>query len=196
VACPPRVEAALKSIDGVSSVSVSYGGCSACIEATRPITDAEISAVLAAGNYQLKSTESIDACPTPTAEAIQDPWADTTGIDAQIISHGERVSLRDHRPEGKFTVFDFGAPWCGPCHEAAAQLRTELAAQPDLAVRAISLGDDPYESFKLPAAIQHLSGAAGIPWFIVFPPSGRSIYAGDDLDAALAAIAAQRQTSE
>ena len=43
-------------------------------------------------------------------------WIDAQG-DFKIISHGERVSIKKHRVKGKYTIVDFSAIWCVPCHD-------------------------------------------------------------------------------
>ena len=67
-----------------------------------------------------------------------------------------------------------------------------MKAHPDIAVRAISLGDDPKASFELPVAKQHLAFAPGIPWFVVYAPNGKKIYEGGELEKAFSKIGKSR----
>jgi thiol-disulfide isomerase/thioredoxin len=180
------------SVSGVQQVQVNYDEALACIDVERPIEADTLTAALATENYSLGAIQSVDSCPqTPTIHP-KDPWARTDGVDASIISDGFEVKLTDHRVDGKFTIFDFGASWCGPCHVAADRLRELMKSTPDLAVRAISLGHDPKSSFEYPVVKQHMAFATGLPWFIVFSPTGKKIYEGNSLDKALRAIEKKR----
>ena len=116
-----------------------------------------------------------------------------TGVDATIISKGAKVDLKAQLVPEHFTVFDVGAPWCGPCFISAKRLARYLADHDDTAVRVIDLvAPTAPESFALPVAQQHFSFIAGLPWFVVHAPNGKVIYRGDDVDAAIAAIDKKR----
>ena len=191
--CPPRVVKALKTIEGIERVGVDFDNESACIESSKPIEPEQISSALGTENYTLGTVESVETCPKRPKVSPADPWADTDGLDAKIVSDGFEFELNDHQAPGKFTLFDFGASWCGPCHVAADRLKKELQKTPDLAVRAISLGHDPQTSFDFPVAKQYMAFAQGLPWFIVLSPQGKKIYEGGDLDKALQVIARKRK---
>jgi copper chaperone CopZ len=191
--CPPRVESALLEIDGVDKVSVNYIQSSACLETTTDISSEQLSLALATERYTLGEVTPVDACTIAPKVSPRDPWADTNGVDARIISDGFVFELEEHRVADKFTIFDFGASWCGPCHVAANRLRELLPTAPDLAVRAISLGHDPKTSFDYPVVKQHMAFAQALPWFIVISPQGKKIYEGNDLDGALKSIDRKRK---
>ena len=191
--CPARVERALLEIDGVDNVSVSFEKESACLETTRDISSEYLIVSVSTESYTLGEVTPVDACTLKPTVSPRDPWANTEGVDAQIISDGFKFDLDAHRVPDKFTIFDFGASWCGPCHVAANRLRELLPQTPDLAVRAISLGHDAKTSFDYPVVKQHMAFAKGLPWFIVLSPQGKKIYEGDDLDAVLKAIDRKRK---
>ena len=157
-----------------------------------PDFDAVRTAVTGLG-YTVASVNLVNNCPRSLQGGMRDPWANTDGVDAAVISHGERVELSDHRVEGKFTIIDFGAPWCGPCHEAARDLKVYLGEHDDTAVRAVTMGgNDPDESYSLPVAKQHLQWVDAIPYFIVFDRNGKTVYKGAELDALILAIDKRR----
>lgn len=191
-ACPPRIEKALMEIEGVQRVLVNYEEAHACIEVDAPIESTILTKALASAKYDIGTIQSVESCPQKPTIHPKDPWAQTDGFDALVISDGFEVELTDHQVDGKFTLFDFGASWCGPCHVAADRLRELLKSTPDLAVRAISLGHDPNASFDYPVVKQHMAFAPGLPWFIVFSPTGKKIYEGNDLNKALRAIEKKR----
>ncbi|MCB9761503.1 MAG: hypothetical protein H6739_16790 [Alphaproteobacteria bacterium] len=127
------------------------------------------------------------------ASPFPDPWLGSEGLDVVQVSSGEAVTLSDHLIPGRFTIFDFGAAWCAPCHDAAHTLKGYLAVHPDVAVRAISLEGDPWDTAALPAAQEHLPGRGRIPYFIVFDPSGQRIYQGHRVNRALRRVDRRRQ---
>ena len=80
-----------------------------------------------------------------------------------VVSHGEAVDLTKLAAAGKFTVYDFGAPWCEPCYGVADALKVYLGQHNDTAVRAVVLdAGDPKQSFALPVVKQYLEFAAGL----------------------------------
>ena len=103
----------------------------------------------------------------------------------KIISTGEKFKYKDHLSKGEYTLFDFGAPWCGPCYKTAEKLRTILKERNDLSIRVIELNAPATKAFELPAAQQHLGFAAGIPWLVLFDKKGKKQYEGPLLDEAL-----------
>jgi len=98
-----------------------------------------------------------------------------------VTAKGEEVDLEAHEVDGKFTIFDFGAPWCGPCHVAEKLLRDYLSDHPDVALRAVVLdAQDAKTSFDMPVVAQHLQTAPGLPYFILVNPKGKTIARGVD----------------
>lgn len=126
---------------------------------------------------------------TSAALAFPDPWAVPTTLDVETISQGEAVDPLEHLAEGKYTIVDVGASWCAPCHEAAGLLRDYMADHPDVAVRAVALGDGPLESY--PAA-SLLTGREMIPFLIVYSPTGNVLYEGHRAQRALRRIERHR----
>lgn len=107
-------------------------------------------------------------------------------VDAQKISEaGEAVELREHLAAGKVTVFDFYAAWCKPCREVDRHMKQVLTAHADVALRKIDVVDWDSEVAKA-----HLRNVPGLPYVIVFGPSGTQVAAIsglhlDELDAAI-----------
>jgi copper chaperone CopZ/thiol-disulfide isomerase/thioredoxin len=193
LSCEGKVQRAVGAIDGVAQVHASMPGQAACIELEGEVSDIAVAAAIGGLGYTVDMLSRPDRCPDSLlAETYPDPWEDTAGVDAAIISEGDELAFADHLVASKFTIFDFGAPWCGPCHVAASTLRGELTEANDIAVRAISLGQDPRASFQFPVAKQHLAFAPGLPWFVVYSPKGKAIYTGSNVDKALAMIEKKR----
>src|SRR5262249_45320256 len=81
------------------------------------------------------------------------------------VAHGEAVALLPAR--GKWTVFDFWAPWCEGCQTLALDLKQLAAQQQDLAIRRVNIVD-----FDSPIARQELRDVTLLPHVRVLDPRG------------------------
>ena len=149
--------------------------------------DASIQEVLVqrlqAQGYTVTERANTEKCQLET----QSLWEGAEG-DVEIVSTGERFSMRKTRAKGKYTIFDFGAIWCPPCQQVAKQLKPIVKDHPNLAVRSVDLGSDATESFDHPVVFQHLSDVEAIPWLVLLDPNGKVIYKGSDLDEIMALL--------
>jgi len=190
--CEGKISEALDELPFLESTTVSCDLGQACAEIKGPIDENVVSSTLKGLGYSLLSIEEVELCELQKSSTPQN-WQDSGALDVQIISSGETVELDDHRSEGKFTIYDFAAPWCGPCHVAEKLLKQYLSDHSDTAVRAIVLDSkDPKTSFNMPAAKQHLSSAPGLPYFVVVDPKGKVIYRGVDVPKAMKQIDKRR----
>lgn len=191
--CRVKARDALSPLPFVSKIITSDSNSTVCIETNGPHDRASLESALGTLEYSIASFKVEASCPQDIGK-VREPWeGKTEGRDAVVISQGERFDLAAALVPGKFTIIDFGAPWCGPCHEAAALLATYLDSHSDVAVRIVNLdSSDVTESYSLPAAKQHLEYAPGIPWFVVYNPKGKRIYQGLSLDKVLDAVAKKR----
>jgi thiol-disulfide isomerase/thioredoxin len=194
VGCDTELAAALARDPHVASVRVAPTDGWACVTLrSSTTTEALTAAARDCDDLVVRSVEPMASCPAvPPPLPPTDPWANPPpGADIQIVSRGEVFDPKAAKVDGKTTVFDYGAPWCGPCHLAARLLGAYAATHPAVAIRAIHLGGtSPAESFALPVARAHLSDVPGVPWLVVYGPTGKVRYRGADAAAALAAIEA------
>ena len=192
--CQQSVSAALGSLPFVESTTASFAVGGACLDLSAEGDTDRIREAVAGLGYTVTATETVETCPAQLRKGHQvDPWDETGGHDVVVISRGPEVDLEDHLAAGKFTVIDFGAPWCGPCHTTAATLRAYMDEHDDVAVRVVTLdAADPRDSYALPVVEQHLKFVAGIPYFLVYAPSGKTLYKGSEVDDAIAAIDKKR----
>ncbi len=193
--CQKNVTAALEGLPFVRNSVSSFAVGGACLELSGGGDTERIREAVTGLGYTVRAIEAVETCPAKLRPGHRiDPWDDTGGHDVVVVSRGEEVDLEAQLVADKYTVIDFGAPWCGPCHTAAATLRRYMDEHADTAVRAITLdANDPRESYALPVVEQHLKWIGGIPYFIVYDPSGRTIYKGSEVDAAIKAIDKRRE---
>lgn len=94
--------------------------------------------------------------------------AATTGDVVDAVSAGEEVALS---PEpGKWTIFDFWAPWCEACKELDSRLRSLAAERSDVAVRRVNIVD-----FDSPIARKELPGVELLPHLRLLGPDGTAV---------------------
>ena len=97
-----------------------------------------------------------------------EPYPD--GADVVFVTKtGEAVgALERFRVDGKFTVLDFYADWCGPCRDVDRQLHGILTGRDDLAIRKFNVVD-----FDSPLARELGPKLTKLPYVVVFDPKGR-----------------------
>jgi thiol-disulfide isomerase/thioredoxin len=100
--------------------------------------------------------------PTETASAPN------AGDVLDAVTQGEAARL-DAVP-GKWTVFDFWAPWCEACKVLDPQLRQLAAERPDVALRRINIVD-----LESPIARRELTPATVLPHVRVSGPDGVTV---------------------
>ena len=192
VSCEMKITKAMKAVDFVDNIDISASSEMMCADLTGEFVAAEVTQRITDLGYTVTSIERTPDC---TVEQRKYPvnWVENENLDVETISRGEEVNLDQHIVAGKFTIFDFGAPWCGPCHVAEKMLKDYLKDHADVAVRAVVLdSDDAKASFAMPVAHQHLGAAPGLPYFVAIGPSGRTVYRGADVAKLLKKVDAKR----
>jgi len=182
ISCQEKVTNALNDLPFVSRSSASTASGTACADLSGAVDRDAVARAMGEFGYTITTIEVVETCE-PHSKRFPANWGNTEGLDVTIISRGETVNLEEHRPASKWTIFDFGAPWCAPCHAAEHMLKAYLRDNPDTALRAIVLdSQDATESFAMPVVQQHLQAAPGLPYFIVMDPSGKTVFRGSDVE--------------
>lgn len=187
--CNRKTTAALRALPGVAMVHASFLKQGACVEGTS-LDEAVAKAAVEGLGYTFGGVEAVTECPEGLRGTLPGPWDErAVGLDVVTVSRGEEVDLDAHLAAGKYTIVDFGAPWCAPCHDAAERIAAYLGEHPDVAVRAVDLaGETVDDSYAQPVVAQHLKYVDGIPWLVVHRPDGKVLTRGRDVEKILTAI--------
>ena len=171
-ACAATATDALRKVPGVTKVDVSFDTKRARVESTRRIEQAELRAAMAKLGFEARFPNDVIVQPLTAAERA--------GLDIKIASHGEAFDIRRHLARGKYTIFDFWAEWCGPCHVLTPKLERLVQERSNVALRTIDL-----KQWESPAAKQATREfkLPGLPYVRVYGPDGKFIgeVAGNDI---------------
>lgn len=171
--CEQSAEDALAKVRGVTRAEVTFATSKARLESSRRITDAEVRAALGKLGFEARFPSDAVVKPlTPQERA---------GLDIAVASRGEKFDLRRHLARGKYTIFDFWAEWCGPCHVLTPKIERLVQQRSDVALRTIDLkswdsaaAKQATEEFRLP----------GLPYVRVYGPDGKFLgeVVGNDIE--------------
>ncbi len=180
--CEEEVAPYLKKLKGVKKWSFDPKKSEFTITLADNVSDAVvINAFERQGCYRALVGASNGARP-----AAYQPGPYPEGADMMVVTmKGDAVGpLEKLRVPGKYTVLDFYADWCGPCHVVDKHLREVVTERKDVAVRKLNVVD--FES----RLARELGGELkSLPYVVVFDPTGkRTDIRGNDpkkLNAAL-----------
>ena len=113
------------------------------------------------------------------------------GLDVSWLAlEGQAVEITKHLAEGKITIVDFYAPWCGPCRVLDRHLNTILNEQKDVAVRKLNM-----VTWETPLAKKYSAHMTSLPHVFIFDAQGNQVasISGMEPDKIQAAIDQARQ---
>ena len=162
--CAATAAGALEKLPGVTKAEVTFATRRARVESTRAIGDAEFRAALAKFGFEARFPGDAVVQPLTAEERAQ--------ADIKVASRGEAFDVRKHLARGKYTIFDFWAEWCGPCHVLTPKIERLVVERTNVALRTIDLkqwdsaaGKQATKEFQVP----------GLPYVRVYGPDGKFI---------------------
>lgn len=171
--CAGTATDALRKMPGVTKADVKFSTRRARVESSRRIEDAEFRAALAKFGFEARFPNDAVVKPLTSEERAR--------ADIRVASHGEAFDVRKHLARGKYTVFDFWAEWCGPCHVLTPKIERLVVERSNVALRTIDLkqwdspaGKQATKEFKVP----------GLPYVRVYGPDGKLVgeVVGNDIE--------------
>ena len=182
--CASTASQALRKLPGVTNVDVTFSTRKARVESSRLIDEPELRAALAA--FGLEARFPGDAVVKPLTPE------ERAGLDIKVAARGTAFDIRKNLAPGKYTIFDFWAEWCGPCHVLTPKIERLVQQNGNVALRTIDIvqwesaaGIQATKEFKVP----------GLPYVRVYGPDGKFVgeVAGNDIDKIVALVSKGRR---
>ena len=161
-ACATTAEKALAKISGVEKVAVDFDSKTVKLTTRGAVSADQVREALKPSGF-----EALFPSDAPPPKSIS--TGQKRSLDIQIISRGEKIRIADHLVAGKFTIFDFFAEWCGPCHLLTPKLERLVRDRGNIALRTVDLVD--WKSAAAKQATQEFRLPA-LPYIRVYGPKG------------------------
>jgi thioredoxin 1 len=171
--CAATATDALRKLPGVTKATVTFATRRARVESSRRIEDVELRLTLAKFGFEARFPGDAVVKPLTPDERAR--------LDIRVASQGEAFDVRKHLARGKYTVFDFWAEWCGPCHVLTPKIERLVQERGNVALRTVDLkqwdspaGKQATKEFKVP----------GLPYVRVYGPDGKFVgeVVGNDIE--------------
>lgn len=164
--CAESAEKTLKTnIRDIIKLEIDFGLKKGFLETASAIEISEIRNALGSLGFEARF-----ASDPPRPEPLSDE--EKTELDIKIISKGNEVVLEDHLAPGKFTIIDYYADWCGPCHLLSPRLERLVKERHDVALRIIDISN--WDSQVARQATREFK-LAGLPYVRIYGQDGRFV---------------------
>lgn len=134
-ACANKASEILSQIPGVAEAAVDFDSKKARVRSDKGITKERMREALGTVGFEARFPDDPPSDSTPLPEEKK------FGLDIKTISHGEEIRIEDHLAEGKITIFDYYADWCGPCHLLTPKLEHLVKESKNVALRKVDISN-------------------------------------------------------
>ncbi|MBL4652950.1 MAG: cation transporter [Flavobacteriales bacterium] len=179
-ACANTATKTLQSAKNVESASVDFETKTATV--TGNLTETEIKSIL----EENTNFEAFFEGETPL-EPLSDE--EKSELDISIIKGGDKLKFADYMTEGKITIFDFYADWCGPCRVFSPKVEHFIKNNPNVSLRKVDIVD---WGSDLSGQLTKKYEMPALPFVLIFDAKGKLIgkVAGNHIDEVEAIIKA------
>ncbi len=163
--CANSATKELLKISGVREAKVDFDTKQATVKSDTAVTEAAIREALGRLGFEARFADD-----TPVEPPLSDE--ERAQLDIKAASHGEAFKTPEFLAPGKYTIFDFFAEWCGPCHLLTPKLERLVQKRRNIALRKVDI-----VSWKSDAAKQATKDfkMPGLPYVRVYGPDGKFI---------------------
>jgi copper chaperone CopZ len=164
--CLDDVRKELKTIKGIGKVEVDRLKVEVTVRMDDAVTD---EVVLAAIGRTEKGLKGVVGAGHGSYLAFN-PYPAGADVQTLTTDGAAQGALQKKRVDGKYTVFDLYADWCGPCRLVDEKLRAIAGSRSDVAVRRLNVVD-----FESPLAREMGPSFDTLPYVVVFTPRGKKV---------------------
>lgn len=183
--CAKNAEKTLKTeIRNILNLEIDFESKKGFIETASAIEESEIRKALESLGFEAQFANDL-----PRLEPLSEK--EKAELDIEIISRGNEVALEDFLAPSKFTIIDYYAHWCGPCHLLSPRLERLVKESNNVALRVIDISD--WKSQVAKQATREFK-LAGLPYVRVYGPDGS--FVGEVLGNYIEKIQALIETEE
>ena len=160
--CANTSAQALSELKGVSSAKVDFKTKTATVVSTKSVTREVIKQRIQEKNFEALFDKEMLEPPLTEAER--------EGLNIQDVKGGGKIKMRDYLSDGKITIFDFYAEWCGPCRVFSPKVERLILNHPNtILVKADIVDWESALSKQLTQKFQFPS----LPFVLVFNDKGK-----------------------
>lgn len=164
--CAKSAKKALKTnIRNILKLEIDFESKRGFIESSSLIEASEIRRALGTLGFEARFARDLPK-PEPLSEEAK------VKLDIEMISKGKEVDLKEFLAPGKFTIFDYYAEWCGPCHLLSPRLERLVSERNDIALRVIDIGN--WKSAVAKQATREFR-LSGLPYVRIYNQAGRFV---------------------
>lgn len=121
--CANSTASALNKLDGIKDVKATFNDSMVVLTSDGSVSEDKLRKIVADLNFQ--AFFEGDEKPIPlTADEKE-------GLDIEVVKGGDKIKFNDYLTEGKLTIFDFYADWCGPCKLFTPKLERLVLENPN-----------------------------------------------------------------
>ena len=131
--CANTATRALSNMEGVVSANVVFDSKTATVVTNNSVTRKDLEQKIKEINFEPLFDDQSLAPPLTDQEKEK--------LDIRVVKGGGKIKMKEYLTNGKVTIFDFYADWCGPCRVFSPKLERLMMNHPNLALVKVDIVD-------------------------------------------------------